>query len=246
MQNRNTAQTIVNDKSLFHIHTFRCGHAEKISDEAYVTCALELGATDLWFSDHTPFPGDPFRSRMRYSQLQEYINTLYALKQQYADQLNIHIGLEIEYFPSFDAMGYYHELKANRKIEFLLLGQHMAELSPSCFSFSMNHEWRDENEYKVLSNAIIDGIQSGYFDFTAHPDRIFRRCKMWNADMEQVAVNIIRAAVEYQIPLEKNESSRRQKHAYWPEFWDLALDNQDIRVVHGLDAHSVAGLKFAN
>ena len=72
MQNRNTAQTIVNDKSLFHIHTFRCGHAEKISDEAYVTCALELGATDLWFSDHTPFPGDPFRSRMRYSQLHQY------------------------------------------------------------------------------------------------------------------------------------------------------------------------------
>lgn len=246
MQNHITAQTIANDKSLFHIHTFRCGHAEKISDEAYVTRALELGATDLWFSDHAPFPGDPFRGRMRYSQLQEYIDTLCTLKQKYANRLNIHIGLEIEYFPSYDAIDYYHKLMANQRIEFLLLGQHMAELSTSCYSFSMDRKWRDENEYKVLGNAIIRGIKSGYFDFVAHPDRIFRRCKGWNADMEQVAVNIIRAAVKYQTPLEQNESSKRQKHAYWQEFWDLALDTHDIRVVHGLDAHSVTELKFVN
>lgn len=246
MQNHITVQAITNDKSMFHVHTFRCGHAEKVSDEAYVTHALEPGATDLWFSDHAPFPGDPFRGRMRYSQLNEYITTLDTLKKKYADRLNIHIGLEIEYFPSRDAIGYYQKLKADQKIDFLLLGQHMAELSPSHFSFSMNHEWRNENEYKVLGNAIIAGIKSGYFDFVAHPDRIFRRCKGWNADMEQVAANIIRTAVEYQIPLEQNESSRRQKRAYWPEFWDIALDNQDIRVVHGLDAYSVTELKFVN
>lgn len=129
MQNHITVQAITNDRSLFHIHTFRCGHAEKVSDEAYVTRALELGATDLWFSDHAPFPNDPFRSRMRYSQLQEYITMLDILKKKYANRINIHIGLEIEYFPSFDATGYYRELRTNQRIEFLLLGQHMAELS---------------------------------------------------------------------------------------------------------------------
>lgn len=95
-QNRNNMQFPVGNKPLFHIHTFRCGHAEKIPDEGYVLHALELGATDLWFSDHAPFPGDPFRSRMPYAQLDEYVASLQALQKKYEGRLRIHIGLEAE------------------------------------------------------------------------------------------------------------------------------------------------------
>ena len=30
----------------------------------YVKRAIELGAHSIWFSDHSPFPGDPFGNRM--------------------------------------------------------------------------------------------------------------------------------------------------------------------------------------
>ena len=62
--------------NLFHVHTFRCGHAENVPDTAYIERAIELGASDIWFSDHAPFPGDPFRNRMKFDDLHEYLDTL--------------------------------------------------------------------------------------------------------------------------------------------------------------------------
>ena len=32
------------NKTAFHVHTYRCGHAEHIPDEAYVKKAIELGS----------------------------------------------------------------------------------------------------------------------------------------------------------------------------------------------------------
>ena len=39
----------------YHTHTFRCGHAENVPDEAYLQRAIEQGFTVLGFSDHTPW-----------------------------------------------------------------------------------------------------------------------------------------------------------------------------------------------
>ena len=41
----------------YHTHTFRCGHAENVPDEAYLQRAIEQGFTVLGFSDHTPWQG---------------------------------------------------------------------------------------------------------------------------------------------------------------------------------------------
>lgn len=51
----------IKSTDIFHVHTYRCGHAEEVGDEEYVIKAIELGATGIWFTDHAPFPGDPFR-----------------------------------------------------------------------------------------------------------------------------------------------------------------------------------------
>lgn len=241
-QNRNNMQFPVGNKPLFHVHTYRCGHAEKIPDEGYVLRALELGATDLWFSDHAPFPGDPFRSRMPFAQLDEYVASLCALQEKYEGRLRIHIGLEAEYLPTFDACEYYHKLKVDHGIEFLLLGQHFSEVAVSQYSFSMDKDWRENFEYEALGEAIVQGIRSGSFDFVAHPDRIFCRRKVWDSAAAQVAKNIIQTAAVCQIPLEQNEASKRRKWAYWEEFWDLAFADSDTRTIHGLDAHAIKEL----
>ena len=127
----------------------------------------------------------------------------------------------------------------NTGIEFLLLGQHMAELgeNPDRYTFSMDKTWLAENEYKALGDAIVRGIETGYFDFVAHPDRIFRRCKTWTSGMSDVSSKIIQTAKSRDIPLEQNEASMRQKEHFWPEFWTLAKGQTQI--IHGLDAHFV-------
>lgn len=224
--------------NIFHVHTYRCGHAENISDEAYVKKAVELGADEIWFTDHAPFPGDPFGSRMDYDELEEYLDTLSLLKKKHKD-ITIHIGLEAEYFPHFDADGYYKHLRSLSKLEMLLLGQHMAQISddPLEYSFSESTEFLNENEYKLLGKAIVQGVSTGYFDVIAHPDRIFRRCSVWDSDMEAVSNEIIQTAIKADIPLEMNLSSVESLINYKREFWRL-VPNTEKRVI-GLDAHSL-------
>lgn len=228
---------------IFHVHTFRCGHAENIPDEAYVKKAVELGADEIWFTDHEPFLGDPFGSRMDYDELEEYLDTLSLLKQKHTN-ITIHIGLEIEYFPHFDADGCYKHLRSLPELEMLLLGQHMAQVSddPPVYSFSESTDFLNENEYKLLGRALTQGIATEYFDVIAHPDRIFRRCTAWDPDMEAVASEIIQAAVKAHIPLEMNLSSVENPINYKREFWRLVPDT--AKRVIGFDAHSLHEMKL--
>lgn len=225
-------------KEFFHVHTYRCGHAEELPDEAYVERAIELGAQDIWFSDHAPFPGNPFGHRMKYEQLPEYLDTLQGLKEKYRERLRIHVGLEIEYFESFEA--YYQELKRDERLDFLLLGQHMALIAPGKYTYDLPQAERNEKEAVYLVEALIKGMKTGYFDYCAHPDRSFRRRKVWTRDMEDMARELIRTAKEKHVYLEKNLSSLREKHHYWPEFWKLVLP--EVKTVVGYDAHSLEEL----
>ena len=228
---------MIGKDEIFHVHTFRCRHADNIPDRDYVEKALKLGAKGIWFTDHAPFPGDPFRRehRMLCEELPEYIETLKALRHEYEGRIEIHIGLETEYFPKFDASGYYDELRNMPDIEILLLGQHMAELPEGGYSYDWDRDKLVESEYKVLGEAVISGIKSGYFDIAAHPDRIFRRRKVWDSSMEAMAERIIHEAEKKSIPLEQNESSKKVEHYYWEEFWNLAAGR--VNTVRGMDAH---------
>lgn len=221
------------ERYLFHVRTFRCGHAEMISDEEYIQKAIDLGATDIWFTDYAPFPGNPFGGRMKCEELLEYISTLKGLKKQYQRQIKIHIGLEIEYFSGYDQSGYYKELSSNPDLEILLLGQHMAEdpEDRKHYTFEWPKERLLEDEYTALGDAMITGMKTGCFKIVAHPDRIFRRQKIWTLEMEAVAVRVIDAAVQSGLPLEKICSSMRHKHHYWKEFWEIAEEKGAETVV---------------
>lgn len=173
---------------------------------------------------------------MDMEQLPEYLSTLSELREKYQDRIDIHIGLEIEYIPSFDKDGYYRSLLCMDSLEFLMLGQHMAEVGPGEYTFSWDSGRKNAEEYKALAEAESEGIETGYFDVVAHPDRLFKRCKVWTSDMDERANRIIEASVERNIILEKNLSSMRRKRNYWAEFWDKVP--ADVRIITGYDAHS--------
>ncbi len=92
----------LNLKDIFHVHTYRCGHAANVADEMYILKAIELGAVSITFTDHAPFPGNPFGNRMDIQQLPEYLQTLNSLKEKYKNVIEIKTGLEVEYLPHFE------------------------------------------------------------------------------------------------------------------------------------------------
>ncbi|MCR4612108.1 MAG: PHP domain-containing protein [Lachnospiraceae bacterium] len=218
------------DKYVFHVHTKRCGHAEEIEDEEYVKRALELGSKSIYFTDHGPFPNNPFRNRMRYEKLDEYILSLKLLRDKYMGKIRIHIGIEIEYLPSYDE--YYKQLRDMEDIEILILGQHHAETSSGRYTFELEDK---SDEWRYLMEGQIAGTETGYFDVVAHPDRLFKREKKWTLDMKTEAERFIRVATKKNITIEKNIASMHHKNQYWKEFWDLVP--KDMPIVIGSDAH---------
>ena len=225
----------VNKTELFHVHTYRCKHAENIPDEAYVQKAIALGAAGILFSDHAPFPNDPFGNRMDLAQLHEYLDTIHGLQEKYANVIRVRVGLEVEYLPSYH--GFYEELRSNPRLDFLIIGQHMYELSPGRYSFHLSPTERDTQEHIGCVEGMLQGIESGLFDVIAHPDRCFKRQKEWTEEMAVLSKSLIDSACAAGIMLENNLESMKHERYYWDEFWNLIPEDADI--VIGTDAHSI-------
>ena len=217
----------------YHTHTPRCRHAFNPEIE-YVETAVAQGVKILGFSDHTPqfFAGEYYsRMRMRPEELQDYVDTVTALKSQYADRLQIHLGLEVEYYPAiFPKL---LEVLRDQPIEYMILGQH----------WSGNEEGEEYNgrpsqsEEKLARyvDQVIEAIHTGLFTYIAHPD-ILR----YEGDPKRYAYHmgrLCKAAKSCQVPLELNLLGIREERHY-PNllFWETAAQ-EGCQVVLGSDAH---------
>ena len=230
-------------KHIFHVHTFRCKHGSDESDEDYIKTALSLGAEKITFTDHCPFPGNPFKNRMEMEQLSEYIESLTNLQSKYLERIKIEIGLEVEFLPSM--IKFYEELKL-LTIMPLIIGQHFYQHPDGSFSFDDEDK---SDEYIGCCNAMIEGMKTGLFNIVAHPDRFFRRCKKWTAEMTDISNELIATAAQNNVILEKNLSSyeklvEKSNYIYWRnEFWNLVdrynFDTPEpVNTIIGFDAHS--------
>ena len=116
-------------KTNYHTHTYRCKHAMG-NDERIVLNAIKADFDILGFSDHTPWPHFPAdydsHVRMEPQYLPEYCGSVNRLREKYKDQIEIHLGLEAEYFPHH--MQELLDMKSEYGIEYLIYGAHYDEL----------------------------------------------------------------------------------------------------------------------
>ncbi|MBQ0059839.1 MAG: PHP domain-containing protein [Lachnospiraceae bacterium] len=200
-----------------HIHTMRCGHASGTDRELIEAC-MKIGAKKMLISDHGPFPDDCFHHQMRMKELDEYVSTWTDLKKEYASDIEIHLGLEMEYFPKYDQ--HYRYLNSIKELDAgLLLGQHMF-FDGSRYSLDYTSDEWGKKECQGLGDAMVDGINSGYFSRVAHPDRIFRHRKPWDDLCARYSKQIIYSAMDRGMMLEKNISSMKMG-VIRQEFWAL-------------------------
>lgn len=85
--------------SNLHNHsTFSDG---KYSMEETVLSAIEKNMVSLGFSDHSFTPCDTSYC-MKEERYQEYLDTIAALKQKYADRIDLFAGIELDYYTEMD------------------------------------------------------------------------------------------------------------------------------------------------
>lgn len=218
----------------YHTHTWRCNHAVG-TEEQYIQSAVERKLDTLGFSDHTPyfFPGDYYSHfRMRPEQLPDYVATLQKLREQYAHQIKLHIGLETEYYPKYfpKLLPYLQD----QGIEYLILGQHFAGNETEAVYSGGATE--DPEALRVYCATVRDAMQTGLFSYFAHPDLIHfvGDEKLYQKEMRAV----IQEANSCRIPLEINLLGiHEQRHYPNRLFWELVAE-ENGSVVLGLDAHN--------
>lgn len=225
----------------YHTHTFRCKHAGG-TEKDYVLEAIQKGLSKLGMSDHAPYPDDRFGLRMDFCELDDYVNTLKNLKKEYKNDINISIGLEIEYDPN--SHQYYEYLLNELKIEYLALGQHL---------FLDNNEFintyflTDTKQYIDYANSIATALSTGFFKFVAHPDLMFINDLPWDDNCEKACDIIIAAAKKYDVCVEFNANGIRrgltsycdgERYPYpHKNFWAKVVSN-NLKVIINSDCHS--------
>ena len=220
----------------YHTHTTRCLHAVG-EDREYAERAYKSGLKVLGYSDHAPYifkeaPEDFYSGyRMRPDQYEGYRDSIYGLRKEYSGRLEIHLGLEAEYYPKCFDDFLDHIQKYG--CEYLILGQHYTKNE-----YDGEYAGGATDSEKTLSDyteSVIMGIGTGRFSYVAHPDII-----KYTGDQkiyEKYMREICRTAKKAGIPLEINLLGLRMKRQYPNDiFWNIAKDEGNDTVI-GFDAH---------
>ena len=219
----------------YHSHTFRCHHAEGTERE-YVEHAIDAGIKILGFSDHAPllfsrYPGHKSGIRMQMSELDDYCRVINSLKDEYKSQIEIHLGLELEY--TFHDFKEQIAIYRNAGIEYVILGQHFLGDEPE--GIYNGRPTRSSEQLHRYVNQCIEGMSTGVYTYIAHPDII-----NYSGDDDLYASEMDRlckAALEYDIPLEINLLGLYYVKQYPCErFFRLAAQNGN-KTIFGVDAH---------
>ena len=222
----------------YHTHTRRCHHATG-EEREYIEQAIAAGMEILGFSDHTPYPfsgGYSSYFRMALHQADDYFKTLTDLKQEYAGQIDIRIGVEAEYYPAdFEAL---LRLLSDYPCEYMIMGQHFT-FNEYDGVYSGSHT-ADEQVLKQYVSQVLEGLGTGCFTYLAHPDLLNWRGSA--AVYEQEMARLCQGINALGLPLEINLLGLYDcRHYPTRRFWEIAA-RTGSHVVLGCDAHEPEAL----
>lgn len=217
----------------YHTHTWRCKHAEG-AEEAYVLQALARGLRTLGFSDHTPYPfpnGYVSFFRMAPDQAADYFDTIERLREQYAGQIDIRIGVEAEYYP--ERFSDLLTLLRRYPCQYMILGQHFIHNEiDGVYSGAATDDPAVLQQYVTQA---LEGLSTGQFLYLAHPDLLH-----WTggeADYRREMERLCIGAKDLGYPLEINLLGLSDRRHYPnPLFWEIAGAVGNTAIL-GCDAH---------
>ncbi len=220
----------------YHTHTKRCNHADG-SEREYVESAIRHGINTLGFSDHAPyaFPYTDYYSyfRMQKEELTRYADEVRALAKEYANDIRILCGFELEYYPDFhqNEKAFLQTIRP----DYLLLGQHFVgnerENRPS-----VRLGKNADDELTAYVTQVLEGLATGDFLYLAHPDLPGQDFSRKTAEREYR--RLCEGAKAMSIPLELNFLGLRTRRQYPSEAFFRIAAEVGNEVIFGMDSHT--------
>ena len=216
----------------YHTHTFRCGHA-KGEDRAYVETAVARGLRVLGFSDHVPMrfaDGHVSNFRVPVGQLEDYVNSVLSLRDEFKADIDVRLGFEMEYYP--DTFEDTLALLRPYPVDYLLLAGHFNDSREAVYNPSMA---QDRAALHTYVDRVTAGMETGAFTYVAHPDLFYFAGpdEVYTEEMTRLC----ETARALDVPLEINVLGLRIGRCYPNDrFWPI-VKALGCRAVIGCDAH---------
>ena len=219
----------------YHTHTRWCRHGTgEIGD--YAAYAARIGLGELAITEHVPLPGDPDGVRMRFAEFPAFDAELDRTIDEYRGKIRIRKGLECEYFPYM--LETYKEHKKQYGYELLILGQH-TNIARTLDNYCLY----EPRQLSLYAEEVCEGLNTGLFDFLAHPDVVICGYEKVDAPMLDAMGRIFATCKKLDIPVEINAGGIRHHRGYPSrEIWRLARD-YDLTCIVSADAHNVQDLE---
>ncbi len=218
-----------------HCHTPLCHHADGHPRE-YAEAALKAGFKGIIVTCHCPLPDRHSHwVRMAPGEFDLYLSLIEEAREEYAGRLEVHAGLESDFFPGVEP--WLKELHAKHPLNHVLGSVHpqLPEYQDAYY------EGDDFLFQQTYFDHVAQAAETGLFDTMAHPDLVknlasdewdFRRIKPYIADaLDRIAATGVAMELNtsgrYKAVPQMNPSSAMLE----------MMQERGIPVVLGADAH---------
>lgn len=241
--------------SNYHSHSTFCdGRSEP---ETFIRFALSKGFRAYGFSSHAPLPFETFWS-MSAADMPEYLCEIERLKQKYHDQLEIYVGLEIDYLDQTynPAIPYFQTLPLDYSIgsvHYIPIAQELLEKNMVCIDGHFDEFKAGVDRYfggdirklvKAFYESTLKMVETGGFDIVGHFDKIYmngQRCPGFSMDADWYQ-KPLRECLELisskGLMVEVNTKNRMRQNQTFPHIQHFKqLQEMNIPIMINSDAH---------
>ncbi len=233
----------------YHMHTPLCRHATGEPVD-YARRAVEIGLTEIGFSDHSPMSREDFDNwRMFDRQLDEYVAKV-RLAQKEFPQLTIRLALEVDYLPGHE--DWIRKLAARHPWDYFIGSVHYVSETWDVDNPAKLSEWKKRDAYevwKIYFDRLTLAAESKLFDIIGHADLPKKFGIRPAQDCTPFYEKFLDAAAQAGCAIELNTAGLRKPcEEIYPsrDLLQLAFEKM-VPITFGSDAHAPAevGLNFA-
>jgi histidinol-phosphatase (PHP family) len=226
--------------SNYHSHCTFCDG--RSSMEEFVKFAIAKGVKKYGFSSHAPLPFNTFWN-MKIDDFVEYQAEFHRLNEKYSPEIELYIGLELDYINNFFEIG--HDLYNTDPLDYLIGSVHYMDRLPNGEFYCVDGSFDD---FKAGLQLLFEGdirlaveryfeisslmIEKGGFDIVGHFDKISlnaSHCEGFNIT-DKWYVNRVGEVLELikrkELILEINTKSLVGKGMTYPDFQFFPLINE--------------------
>lgn len=241
--------------SNYHSHCTFCDG--RSIPEDFIKFAISHGFRAYGFSSHSPLPFETFWN-MSKDDMPDYLTEIERLKNKYDGQLEIYVGLEIDYLDTtYNAsIPYFRQLPLDYRIgsiHFLPLSSELVEKNMVCIDGSFREYAHSVNRYfegdiRLLVKRFFDStfqmIEAGGIDIVGHLDKIYMNGRKfadfsfderWYQEPFLACLDLI---AEKGLMVEINTKNLLRKQELYPHYLFLThLRKRKIPVMVNSDCH---------